>query len=134
MNLNVIRNKFDDVSTEGDFYIEDQLLCHSLELPWNNGENLHDKNCILPGRYQVTIDYSPHHKQLWFHILNVPGRDEIRIDIANRPDQILGCIAIGFTEGQDVILQSKAAWDKLFTLVQTALTKEQVWITIVNQM
>ena len=133
MELFVNRTISDDKSVEGDFLIVDKYFCESLELPWGNGANQHGINCILPGRYSVTIDFSPHHQRLWPHILNVPNRDEIRIDVANFPTQIKGCVAVGFTKGVDFIGQSQIAWNQLFNVIQTALTKEQVWITLSNQ-
>jgi len=133
MELTVNRKISDDKSVEGDFLIVDKYFCESLELPWGNGANQHGINCILPGRYSVTIDFSPHHQRLWPHILNVPNRDEIRIDVANFPTQIKGCVAVGFTKGVDFIGQSQIAWNQLFNVIQTALTKEQVWITFANK-
>ena len=133
MELTVNRKISDDKSVEGDFLIVDKYFCESLELPWGNGANQHGINCILPGRYSVTIDFSPHHQRLWPHILNVPNRDEIRIDVANFPTQIKGCVAVGFTKGVDFIGQSQIAWNQLFNVIQTALTKEHVWITFANK-
>ena len=131
-DLQVIRTKKSDKSTMGDFLINNVCAYYTLELPWNNGENLHEKNCILPGKYEVIIDYSPHHKQDWPHILNVPGRDNIRIDVANWPHQILGCIAIGLNKGVDFVGQSKMTWIEFNALLKTELTKGKVFIEIIN--
>jgi hypothetical protein len=133
MNLKVIRNTASNISTIGDFLIDDKPFCFSLELPWAEGANQHGLNCILPGTYPVIIDFSPHHNKLWPHILNVPDRDEIRIDIANFPHEILGCVAVGFGKAVDQITQSTAAWLQMFQVLTTALKVGSVSIEIVNQ-
>ena len=133
MNLKVIRDKKLDKSTMGEFLIDDVFACYSMELPWNNGSNTKDKSCILPGKYEVIIDFSPHHNQDWPHILNVPGRDNVRIDIANWPSQILGCIAVGLNRGDNFLGQSKMAWLDLFSKLKEALSKEKVFIETINK-
>jgi len=134
MNLfKVVRTIPTEISMIGEFNINDNAYCYSLELPWNDGANLHGKNCILPGVYPLTIDFSPHHQRLWPHILNVPERDEIRIDVANFPNQILGCIAVGMTKGTNCIGNSQTAWNNIFQVLQTALKSGSQYIEIVNQ-
>ena len=132
MILQVNRNKSDSVSVEGDFLIDGVFLCHTIERPWMDGANTPDLACILPGTYPVIIDFSPHFNRLMPHILNTQGRSEVRIHSANMASQLRGCIALGMTEGVDFIGESQIAFNKFFPVLQTALTKEQVWITINN--
>ena len=128
--MNVVRKIFTDKSTIGELSIDGEHFCYTLELPWMDGANIHQKSAILPGTYEVIIDFSPHHQRLWPHILNVPGRDDIRIDIANYPSEILGCIAVGYTKGEDYIGESKLAWNALFTKIQDSLKQGKVYISI----
>jgi hypothetical protein len=68
------------------------------------------------------------------HILNVPGRSEIRIHPANMASQLEGCIALGMIEEKDFVGQSQVAFDKFFPVLQTAINGgNKVFITIVNQ-
>ena len=133
MELTVNRKISDDKSVEGDFLIDGVVQFHTIERPWLNGANTPDLACILPGTYSVIIDFSPHFGRNMPHILNVPGRAEIRIHPANRASQLEGCIAIGMIEGSDYIGESDVAFGKFFPVLKAALTLSQVSITIQNQ-
>ena len=134
MDLKAIRNKFDDVSTEGDFYIDNEYLCHTIERPYQNGANTVGQSSILPGVYPVIIDFSPHFNRPMPHVLNVPGRSEIRIHPAKMASQLEGCIALGVTESKDFIGESQIAFNKFFPLLEAALKSGSVNIEIVNQL
>lgn len=135
MKLDLIRDmkRATNISTPGSMFIDTLFSYHTLELSWGDGANQHNKNCILPGTYEVTLDYSEHHQRVWPHILNVPDRDGIDFDIANYPSEIKGCIAVGLSAGMDYIGQSKVAWNDLYDRLTLALKKEKVYITITNQ-
>lgn len=67
--------------------------CKTLELPWK--QNLKKESCIPNGVYPVILEYSEHFKQALWEIKQVPDRSEVKIHIANRASELLGCIAIG---------------------------------------
>lgn len=83
-------------------------------------ENL--EKAIDAGEYEAKIDLSPHLGYRCPH-LAVPQRDRladgdagIRLHIANYPDQLEGCIAVG-TIDNDTLDNSKLAFDSLVSLL-----------------
>lgn len=83
---------------------------------------------IPEGAYEAVIDLSPHLKYKCPH-LRVPARDSaaggdagIRIHIANEPEQVDGCVGVGEAIDGDALDHSKAAFDKLMTLLPPNLT------------
>lgn len=74
-------------------------ICYNLGRPSfnnhpdnpNTPEN--DSSCIPAGTYQLKWTFSPHLKKETFEIMNVPGREGIRIHSANVIDELEGCEA-----------------------------------------
>jgi len=61
-------------------------------------------------------------------LLDVPGRTAIRIHIANKPEDLLGCTAVGITANVDWVGQSKVAFEQLMELLKdrAVITAEYV--------
>jgi hypothetical protein len=106
-----------------------KLLCFSIERPDLN--NQRSISCIPEGVYNCSRDESGKHQ--YDKINAVPDRDFIEIHIANRPDQLNGCIAFGddgaIMECNIAVRNSKATLDKIlerypdgFTLIILDLT------------
>lgn len=96
------RFAYTPMGTFGLLRVED-FQCYTLELPW--GKNPTGHSCIPCGTYPLSygmfyggdgvggkLDYPA-------YILEVPGRSEIKIHIANIYTQLLGCIAPGTALG-----------------------------------
>jgi len=113
MQLRLDRDSFSTQSTLGKLYLDDLYIAETLELPWDDGRNTPDKDCIPYGNYQVILSHSPHLGYTTPELLNVPGREDIRIHIANWPKDVLGCIAVGAIRGQDFVGNSRLAFDGL---------------------
>lgn len=129
MEISIDRFNYSPNSTIGRLNTDGTYYCYSLELPWKGNE--HEVSCIVPGRYKVRIDYSKHFNAPLPHLLDVPGRDMIRIHPANWPRQLLGCIAPGETYGVDSVNASRDAFAPLFGRIKSALERnEEVWIEI----
>jgi len=83
------------MSIEG---LEDPIF-HTIEKPWLNNEKF--VSCIPKGTYickpffSQTLKTYPEVWQVW----NVPNRTFILIHVANRADQLEGCIATGLSAG-----------------------------------
>ena len=97
--------------TSGDF------ACVTLERSQNG-----DHPCIPAGTYTVAkaIHHpSGPHPYPCPHILNVAGRTDIHIHVANNASQLLGCVAVGENVSADGenIEHSQAAFDRLMTLI-----------------
>lgn len=77
--------------------------CFILERPYtgkNTRDNtttagINESEAILPGRYELTLTWSNAFRQIMLLVVAVPGRDGIRIHIANKPAELLGCLAPG---------------------------------------
>lgn len=112
--VNVMRKSKTKDGILGLLQVDGVLVCKTIE-------NL-DK-AIEPGTYTARIDLSPRLQYLCPHLI-VPDRDQaaggdagIRIHIANTPDQVEGCIAVGLAWDNDSVDSSKLAFDKLMALL-----------------
>lgn len=94
--------------------------CKTLELPWKNNERR--VSCIPAGLYLVAKTHTAHLGD-HFWIMNVKGRDGIKIHSANYFSQLLGCIALGDSfgdrngDGVLDVLNSKATLKKLYDMM-----------------
>jgi hypothetical protein len=90
------------------------------------------ETAIPSGRYQLTIDFSPHFGHDMPHILNVPDYDGVRIHPGNVPADTLGCILLGKDQGPDAVWNSREAFAEFYPLLQQAISRgETVYLTIV---
>jgi hypothetical protein len=76
----------------------DQLVLFTVELPWK--DNANNVSCIPPGKYRCCWTKSPRLKKFTYEVTNVKGRSGIRIHSANFATQVLGCVALGLTNGK----------------------------------
>lgn len=77
--------------TNGSLFLNSNLQCHTIELPWLN--NQHEVSCIPEGIYNLHSRFT---ERLGHHLLiaDVPGRDLILIHSANNAiHELKGCIA-----------------------------------------
>lgn len=90
------RQNDNGVATTGIFFFgteEGTKTLGSLELSWK--ENQRSISCIPKGTYKVITTFSNRFKKSMWLLLDVPGRDGIRIHAANFSRQLEGCIALG---------------------------------------
>lgn len=98
----------------GRLYIDNQYECYTLE--WLRSG---DHPCIPVGVYDLILIPSPHLRYVTPEVLNVPERTAIRIHVANRASELLGCTAVGENRANNVVGNSKIAFEKLMTLLKT---------------
>lgn len=131
MNILLIRNYLRN-GTNGLLYMNGQLLCETIELPWK--ENMKQKSCIPEGTYPLMKRYSQ--KFGWhLEVLNVPNRSLILIPPANDAQKELrGCIApVSQTTGEGKGLSSRKAFKIVRSLLFPVLDQKQsVYITITH--
>jgi hypothetical protein len=109
---------YDGAPTLGHLSSGSGFYCKTMERSVN-GEH----PCVAPGTFTVVKDW--HHprdlaKRYYCpELRDVPGRDQIQIHIANRLEQLLGCIAVGehFSPDCDEIWQSAFAFKRLMTFI-----------------
>jgi hypothetical protein len=123
MDLVLVRDVFNEVCTLGVLNNSFQ----TLELPRKDGL---PGSCIPVGTYRVTTAFSPHFQRIMPLILGIPNRSEIEIHWGNYPDDTRGCILLGTERGDNSVLNSRAAFDELFPMIQQSSANEGCWITI----
>ncbi len=116
--------------TNGILSCEDQLICYTIELPWN--QNRRWISCVPEDRYQLVLRYSKRH-QLHLMLKNVPFRSLILIHKANNAlKELKGCIApVNELTGAGKGKKSDAAFARLIQLVTNCINQgEKVWLRI----
>jgi len=118
----LIRTDEDNNQTLGVFVFESKegkkIKLFTMELPWKN--NQRSISSIPKGVYKVITTMSPRFKKDMWLLLDVPGRDGIRIHSANYARELNGCIALGMSksdidgDGNIDIVSSKKAIDLAF--------------------
>ncbi|MDE3235502.1 MAG: hypothetical protein KGO81_06065 [Bacteroidota bacterium] len=129
MELVLLRTYYPE-GTNGDLWLGDEGLCHTIELPWK--ENAHNISCIPEGRYELEKRYSP--KFQWHVLLkNVQDRSLILIHPANDAmKELRGCIApVTVLTGPGKGIQSRLVFEKLKGLIYPVLDRgEKVYLNI----
>jgi len=78
-------------------------------------ENL--KDSIPAGYYSIEFTYSPRFNQI-LPLIDVPGRNAIRIHPANFPGELEGCIAVGDKEEPDAVDDSRVTFNQLNKIIE----------------
>jgi hypothetical protein len=104
----------------------------SIELPWR--ENKRMESCFKEGIYTVVkkVHATKYKKTngIYFHILDVDGRDGIHIHYANYSRELLGCIAPGMRhvdidgDGLMDVTESVRAMQRLIEIMPDEFTLE----------
>ena len=114
VNLLLIRDEFTDKSTLGKLYLNGEMFCDTLELPWL--DNQRSISCIPSGEYKVrlrTAKESATRDYLHLLVQDVKGRSYILVHIGNYPRDTKGCILVGQARQQDSVSNSRLAMDLL---------------------
>lgn len=121
---------YTDVSTIGDLQIVDNnFRCYTLE-DTARRIKVSKKTAIPAGMYEVIITWSDRFKRPLPLLLDVPFFTHIRIHPGNDYEDTDGCILVGEIKLVDQLGNSRKAFDQLFTLIQSACSREKVWISI----
>lgn len=125
------REWFTDKSTIGTLSFDGEFFCFTLEDTCRR-KKIYGKTAIPSGRYEVIIDFSKRHQREMPLIVGVPGFDGIRFDIANKADEVLGCVAVGFKRGVDEIYESRKAHESFMAELRKRLAKGKVYLSVVG--
>jgi predicted Zn-dependent protease len=93
----------------------------TIELAWK--DNLKRISCIPAGIYKAVREYSHRFNQHLFELIDVDGRSEIKIHVANYSKQLNGCIGVGNKhvdlngDGILDVTHSKATLNRLHRLI-----------------
>lgn len=101
------RNPSTDMGTFGEFLIDDERFCYTLERP-ATGEH----PCIPTGTYKLSWFNSPHNG--WCYLFSgTEPRTMIEMHKANKYTELSGCVApgmkLGFLDNIPAILESAIA-------------------------
>ncbi|MGE8536523.1 hypothetical protein KYG33_05965 [Chryseobacterium sp. D764] len=109
----VIERKLSSAACTLGYLIADKkVICHTLELPWEN--NTKNISCIPPGSYNGILRYDKNDG--WrIQLENVPDRDGVQIHMGNYTKQIKGCVLVGMETDikSCTVGNSKLAYSKL---------------------
>jgi hypothetical protein len=145
LELTLVRHQFTQDSTIGSLYMNNQLICFTLEDKDRNLFNCHTieqiksvkeygKTAIPYGKYKVVLAYSNKFGQAMPLISNIKGFSNVLIHKGNRPEETLGCILIGMNYGKDIIYQSTKAFERLYPIIcRYCRDMEGVTLTITRE-
>lgn len=146
MTASLARRWFAETWTHGALSVDGVFECFVLE----RGLFVSDHPAILDGSYRIVVTPSPRvladraagKGDLGFWspredgglplLLDVPGRDGIRMHAANRADQLLGCLAPGASRAEDGTVSGSrralVAW--MVKVDAAARLGDDVWLSI----
>ena len=113
-NLLIIRDEFTDKSTLGKLFLNGDMFCQTLELPYL--DNQRSISWIPEGEYKVrlrTAKESSSRDYLHLLVQDVKGRSYILVHIGNFPRDTKGCILVGQSRQQDRVNNSRIAMELL---------------------
>ena len=126
----VLKRKYLPDGTNGQLWLQQQLICMTIELPWKN--NLKRKSCIPEGKYPLKKRFSERFGwHVWIDL--VPNRSLILFHPANDAlKELNGCIApVTSLQGEGKGIDSRKAFERLKTIVYEYLQRgEQVFLHI----
>ena len=132
MDLILRRNVFTDNSTIGDLLVNDEFFCYTLE-DKVRPIKVPRETAIPVGQYEIVINFSNRFNARMPLLLYVPHFEGIRIHSGNTSADTEGCILVGETKAKDWVGQSRAAFNRLFPMLDYELPLRKVFITILEQ-
>lgn len=142
MNLELKRIARRPNYTIGRLFVNGIYLCDTIEdtdrgltkdMPLEEIQRIKVKSetAIPTGTYQVILNMSARFKRLLPLLLGVPGYEGIRIHPGNTEKDTEGCILPGLNKVKGQVVESRAQFGKVFSLINDAITAgEKVTITI----
>lgn len=108
MHIEILRERVEPEGVFGTMYVDGERFCVTCEQPWR--DNKPNISCIPAGDYKLVAWDSPKYGPVVAfvnHDLNVwlddsiapdpgPARGKCLIHNANDPDQLQGCVAVGY--------------------------------------
>ena len=129
MELTLQRKWLTEQSTIGELTIAGKFACYVLE-DVVRANKIHGKTAIPAGRYRITLTPSARFKRVLPLLNDVPNYAGVRIHPGNTAADTEGCLLPGMARGNDVVTQSRLAFNAIFKQMLNA--KEEIWIEIIN--
>jgi hypothetical protein len=106
-----------------------EFECYTVERPWK--DNQPEISCIPEGNYELVLGRFNKGGYPAYEFVEVPGREYIKIHIANTMDDVLGCIglgsSLGFVQGKWAVTLSSRAHTQFMRAMHDSRT---AWIEI----
>lgn len=137
MILELIRFRSDQIGTFGALIMPGRGVLCTVERPWVGGKDwpfgVDEKSCIPAGMYKLTRDHSPKFGKLMWYVTGegvviralstnpIPWREGVMFHAANRPSELMGCIAPGvfYSPQSNSVGNSKLAMTELTAYLDT---------------
>lgn len=138
LHITLERRGFFDNSTLGFLVVHEahkQTTFRSVEREWR--ANRAFISCIPAGRYMLLPTFSSRKGAEW-EVTGVPGRSRILLHVANRGDELAGCIALGdcwvaFKERGLGVGNSTRSMRSFNKLLRTSYSEgQQPWLQVRN--
>lgn len=136
MMLRLVREPSLHGATHSVLFVDGHYACFALEdelreVPGQpvTAWKVPGQTAIPAGRYQIQITPSARFLRDLPILLNVPGFSGVRIHPGNGPLETEGCILVGKDRQPGRLLQSRVAFEALFTQLQAA---PEVWMAVEN--
>lgn len=111
MKLTINRYLLDKEYTMGKLYIDDVLICDTLEDAYRGNDLKYKKvagqTCIPCGQYEVRMTESPKFKRVLPELINVPFFTGIRIHNGSTNKDTQGCILVGKKQKDGLLINSR---------------------------
>ena len=142
LNLNIKRYIFNDSKTTGgeannigDFFIDGELFCYSLEDEIRyEGKKVYGKTAIPDGKYEVVLTMSNRFKRIMPLLLNVPNFEGVRLHGGNTAENSHGCPLIAFnTDNVKIWGSAEKALTKKLQEFKKENPEGKIYLTIENK-
>ena len=121
MRLEVKRHFKGPFYTIGRLFVNGVYECDTLEDTVRaDGVKVAGETAIPAGKYPVRITYSPRFKKMLPLLDNVPNFTGVRIHTGNTAKDTQGCILVGYNCVKGCVVDSRAAFKRLFAKLKTA--------------
>lgn len=128
MKLELKRAYIGKTYTIGHLYVDGEFLCDTLEdIP--RDVKIMNETCIPTGDYKVILNESNRFKRVMPLLLQVPNFEGIRIHAGNSEADTSGCILVGKNTARGMLSESRATFDKLFSMMTKAEDGIEIIIT-----
>ena len=122
---------FGVLTSEGGMKLADTLEhAYAADDPRSGPNCLQDQPKVPVGTYTCIRYLSPKRGYVVWMLQDVPGHDHIEIHIANKQEELDGCIAIGQPVDNTMIIHSKDTFKAFMTLTQNL---ETFTLVVTNQ-
>lgn len=109
-------------------------LTDTLEPQWRDlkggAYKIRGRTAIPEGRYPLVVTRSPKFGKWLPLLMQVPGFEGVRIHSGNTAADTQGCILVGENKKKGMVLNSRAAMERLMRLLDGRKAGEAVWITV----